>query len=208
MRKVRSFTLIELLIVVAIIAILAAIAVPNFLEAQMRAKVTRVVADLRSIVIAINSYAVDYNDIPCHSRAIPQDRVDYGFFDVRPRDNNFGILLFPPILTTPIEYLSVVPFDPFNSKTLETWPIFKGHQVSAWYTCVSLGARPFNLYNQTWEIWPGGSFRYTLVSVGPDYEWNTTGPVTGLIYDPSNGTVSRGDIYYYDHIGFAGGYAR
>ena len=37
----KAFTLIELLIVVAIIAILAAIAVPNLLEAQVRAKVAR-----------------------------------------------------------------------------------------------------------------------------------------------------------------------
>ena len=38
----RAFTLIEVLIVVMIIAILAAIAVPNFLEAQVRAKTSRV----------------------------------------------------------------------------------------------------------------------------------------------------------------------
>jgi prepilin-type N-terminal cleavage/methylation domain-containing protein len=37
MNRLRAFTLIELLIVVAIIAILAAIAVPNFIVAQVRA---------------------------------------------------------------------------------------------------------------------------------------------------------------------------
>src|SRR6059058_569753 len=60
----KGFTLIELLIVVAIIAILAAIAVPNFLEAQTRAKVSRVRADARTVATAIESYAVDNNKYP------------------------------------------------------------------------------------------------------------------------------------------------
>ena len=59
-----AFTLIELLIVVAIIAILAAIAVPNFLEAQVRSKVAVVYSDFRTVKTALESYRVDYNNYP------------------------------------------------------------------------------------------------------------------------------------------------
>lgn len=60
----KGFTLIELLIVVAIIAILAAIAVPNFLEAQTRAKVSRALADMRTLATGIESYRVDNPKYP------------------------------------------------------------------------------------------------------------------------------------------------
>src|SRR5436309_1132432 len=64
MRKLYGFTLIELLIVVAIIAILAAIAVPNFLEAQVRSKASRAKSDLRTVLTALETYAIDYNKYP------------------------------------------------------------------------------------------------------------------------------------------------
>ncbi|MGI6458320.1 MAG: prepilin-type N-terminal cleavage/methylation domain-containing protein [bacterium] len=53
---VSAFTLIELLIVVAIIGILAAIAVPNFLNAQIRAKVSKTESEMRSFVTAQEMY--------------------------------------------------------------------------------------------------------------------------------------------------------
>ncbi len=60
----KAFTLIELLIVVAIIAILAAIAVPNFLEAQIRSKASRVKTELRTLATAVESYYTDWNVPP------------------------------------------------------------------------------------------------------------------------------------------------
>jgi len=62
--KKSGVTLIELLIVVAIIAILAAIAVPNFLEAQIRAKTSRSLGDLATTAAALEHYYCDYTAYP------------------------------------------------------------------------------------------------------------------------------------------------
>ncbi len=62
----RAFTLIELLIVVAIIGILAAIAVPNFMNAQVKAKLAHSYSELRTYLQIQQMYKMDYNDIPGH----------------------------------------------------------------------------------------------------------------------------------------------
>ena len=56
-----GFTLVEIMIVVAIIALLAAIAVPNFLRARKRSQATRVLEDLRLIDAAVDQYAIEAN---------------------------------------------------------------------------------------------------------------------------------------------------
>jgi prepilin-type N-terminal cleavage/methylation domain-containing protein len=56
-----AFTLVEIMIVVAIIALLAAIAVPGFLRARKRAQASRVLNDLRLIDSAIDQYAIETN---------------------------------------------------------------------------------------------------------------------------------------------------
>jgi prepilin-type N-terminal cleavage/methylation domain-containing protein len=56
-----GFTLVEIMIVVAIIALLAAIAVPGFLRARKRAQASRILNDLRLIDSAIDQYAIETN---------------------------------------------------------------------------------------------------------------------------------------------------
>jgi prepilin-type N-terminal cleavage/methylation domain-containing protein len=56
-----GFTLVEIMIVVAIIALLAAIAVPGFIRARKRAQASRILEDLRLIDAAIDQYAIETN---------------------------------------------------------------------------------------------------------------------------------------------------
>lgn len=57
----KAFTLVEIMIVVAIIALLAAIAVPGFLRARKRSQASRIINDLRLIDSAVDQYAIENN---------------------------------------------------------------------------------------------------------------------------------------------------
>jgi prepilin-type N-terminal cleavage/methylation domain-containing protein len=57
----RGFTLLEIMVVVAIIALLAAIATSNILRARKRAQATKILDDLRTIDGALDQYALDNN---------------------------------------------------------------------------------------------------------------------------------------------------
>src|SRR5215470_12299566 len=60
-KRCGGFTLVEIMIVVAIIALLAAIAVPGFLRARKRAQASRILNDLRLIDSAVDQYAIETN---------------------------------------------------------------------------------------------------------------------------------------------------
>lgn len=200
-RRFNAFTLIELLIVVAIIAILAAIAVPNFLEAQVRSKVSRCKTDMRSIATAIEAYKVDTNHYP------PEPILG--------RPLPYWLAL--QVLTTPVAYLSSIPPDTFPEKPWNT----------AAATLVQV--QNFDYYGEFWEgrQWGedgSGGNQYVLAfgkrsaaqwvmsTNGPDMKWSC-GPYAmfgleciqafpaipprgnpGAVYDPTNGTISNGDI--------------
>jgi prepilin-type N-terminal cleavage/methylation domain-containing protein len=63
MKHSKGFSLIELLLVVAVILIIAAIAIPNFLHARMRANEASAVSSIRVITTAAEAYSTTYPNL-------------------------------------------------------------------------------------------------------------------------------------------------
>src|SRR5690606_23400080 len=90
--------------VVAIIGILAAIAVPNFMNAQVRALISRTMSDVRAMATAVNMYQIDHNSPPFRRPGWP-----CGLCDESELDATYNIAG----ITSPVAYMSTIPFDPF-----------------------------------------------------------------------------------------------
>ena len=175
--KTSAFTLIELLIVVAIIAILAAIAVPNFLEAQVRSKIARVKSDERTVGLALESYGLDNNGRYPPGRAVAT----------------------PIRLTTPIAYLSGARLkDPFLVAN-KFWNQVQQWQYEDFY---QYSAYPNSYSPKATNAWFVGSLGPAATRFGQwsnidqamlGTEKNLENLITQL-YDSSNGTTSMGYI--------------
>jgi type II secretion system protein G len=177
-RTRKGFTLIELLVVVGVISILAAIALPNFLEAQTRSKVARVQSELRTIAGALEAYHADFGHYP--------HWLDHSGNDINPTSRR----LFP--LTTPIAYMTSVPGkDPFQDKTMpETYDTYD--YVDAESFARDGDPEPsYRVRGAEWRINSAGPDCINTFG-GPSYLTPDDNP--GYDYDPTNGTISKGDI--------------
>lgn len=198
MKHTKAFTLIELLIVVAIIAILAAIAVPNFLEAQTRAKVSRVKSDLRTLNTGLEAYRVDTNKYCINT-------TTYSLFA--------AIELIP--LSTPIAYVTSVDMsDPFEGEGRaatsldpqyrDTYKYAYWRWTKDWLSATSgaqltTGDNEPGIFRRSvdaamlYSLGPAAIRTRPFVSMARWLEGNKANALQ-RVYDPTNGTISEGAI--------------
>ena len=113
MKARRGFTLVEILIVVVILGILAAIVIPQFTQASTEAKTNSLMSDLQTLRSQIELYKVQHNDI-APTQADFEDQMVYctnigGTTAATPskeRDTTNGFIYGP--------YLERIPENPFN----------------------------------------------------------------------------------------------
>jgi len=197
--KQRGFGLVEVLILVAAAGVLAAIAVPNSIEADVRAKVARTKARFGIVHTALEAYYLDHRDYPIDGSWI-DDRSPYWYL--------------PNHITHPIAYMTGDTLaDPFREGADVSAAMAADAPDSALYSPVDYRRFRYRYFEYTYGKERGLAPQYipplkdvfgkwAVNSVGPD---GLYGPTRSLVrlglsisvnvpYDPSNGTVSWGDI--------------
>jgi len=164
--KDKGIVLIDVLILTALIAILAAITVPNYQAIILNSKISKAHNDMRNIACALAGYQVDYFDYPEDTGT----GLIYG--------NSYNARVSLKALSTPVAYIQKIPIDIFRDKLFTRLP---DTQVYC-YFCLNT-TYPASVWNAP------APWSYVLFSYGPDELSSWAMP-----YDPSNGLVSNGDL--------------
>jgi general secretion pathway protein G len=116
MRNKKGFTLVEILIVVVILGILAAIVIPQFTDASTQSKVSSCQTSLMSLRSQIELYKIQHNDVPPSPTFVEATWISQmtSYTDasgnVSPTDTKDATYKFGP-------YIQQVPVNPWNSSS-------------------------------------------------------------------------------------------
>ena len=170
----KNFLKEKKIIFVAIIGILAAIAVPNFLNARIRAMVARSEAELRSLSTALESYRLDNNMYPPTPVTGAKVRIAR-----------------LAKLTSPVAYMSSVPLDPFFKDPNQDFAEARAYPF--WDPETTDEYKRSRKYFRSTPDEANRTGRWTLLGAAPDgiYLVDSFGVVN---FDPSNGLNSNGDL--------------
>ncbi len=137
MRNMRAgFTLVEILIVVIILGILAAIVIPQFANASSSAKASSVRSTLQSIRSQIELYKIQHNDTPPTITQMwtaltgPTDSTG------NTSTTNGGVFVNGP-------YLQQLPKNPLNNNNTAVETVAAASTADGWYYTVNAGTYTF-----------------------------------------------------------------
>jgi len=173
-KKRKGFTLVELLIVVAIIGILSGIAIPSFLGARTKAKISRSFADMRTMANALELYYSDNNYYPTQAKLQTDEKI-----------------------ATTTTYLASIPKDPFSGTARTTTQDAIYNSSYGYHTNSDDDTDAEKTDATVWVIIANGPDNEPDITTAPggDDTWETTTRVSGEIGGETG--VTEGDPYGY-----------
>ena len=137
--RAKGFTLVEILIVVVILGILAAIVIPQFTSASTEAKESALVSDLQAVRSQIELYKIQHNDnLP---GTIPAGAVVDFVTSMTSKTNQDGVVGTDPALGFRYgPYMQSLPTNPFNDLNTVELDGTAGDDSAGWNFVTATGA--------------------------------------------------------------------
>lgn len=162
----RGFSLIELLVVVAVLALLAALTAPSIWASIERGRVARVVADLQTMEVALEAYRTDHGCYPpvtvsCMAidaeqvLQLPQELADGGYLPKNTRTATSTLLEDPFNSGNTYKYVAPENYWMNGSKQADRYPVWVPSDFPA---CQSATGKADDSANcpLSWAVWSQG----------------------------------------------------
>jgi general secretion pathway protein G len=131
MKAKKGFTLVEILIVVVILGILAAIVIPQFTEASTEARASTMVSDLQTMRSQLELYKIQHRDTLPALATFTAKMTTYSDIDGNTNATKTSVFKFGP-------YLQKIPTNPFNTSNAILAALPSNGSATGWsYTAAS-----------------------------------------------------------------------